>query len=71
MRGGTIEMNEQHTKGTLAKIRGRIEEALGRLTGNRRQQVRGVARQVEGDVRLGVGDAQDAVKRHEDNAPTR
>ena len=64
-------MNHQQTQGTLTKIRGKIEAALGRLTGNRRQQVRGVAHQVEGDVRHGVGDAQDAVKRHEDNAPTR
>lgn len=62
-------MNEQQTKGNLARIRGRIEEALGRLTGNRRQQVRGVARQVEGDIRHGVGDAQDAVKRHENTQP--
>jgi uncharacterized protein YjbJ (UPF0337 family) len=63
-------MNEQHAKGTLARIRGRIEEALGRLTGNRRQQVGGVAHQVEGDVRHGIGDVQETVKRHEDQSPT-
>ena len=56
-------------KGTLVKFRGRIEAALGRLTGNHRQQAGGVVHQVEGDVHNGVGGVQEAAKRHEDHAP--
>jgi uncharacterized protein YjbJ (UPF0337 family) len=63
-------MTDQRVKGTLVNVRGRIEAALGSLTGNRRQQAGGIAHQVEGDVRRGVGDVQEAAKRHEDHPPT-
>ena len=65
-------MNEQQAKGTLVRARGRIEAFLGRLTGNRRQQAGGVAHQVEGAVRHGVGDVQQAAGKHGNpDAPTR
>jgi uncharacterized protein YjbJ (UPF0337 family) len=56
-------MNRQQVKGTLLRARGSLESLLGRLTGNRRQDAKGVAHQVEGTVRHGIGDVQQAVER--------
>lgn len=58
-------MADQHAKGTVNKIRGTFEQWLGKLTGNRRTRAGGVARQAQGGIQQGVGDVQDAVKRHE------
>ena len=55
-------MNDQQAKGTLVKVRGTLESFLGRLTGNRRQDAKGVAHQAEGTMRHGIGDIQQAVE---------
>lgn len=55
-------MTDEHTKGTISKVRGKIEVWLGRLTGNKGQQVKGHARQVQGAGQQGLGDVQDAVR---------
>ena len=55
-------MTDEHTKGALSKARGKIEEGLGKLTGNRPQQARGTVRQVQGQAQEGLGDVQDAVR---------
>jgi uncharacterized protein YjbJ (UPF0337 family) len=64
-------MNDQQVKGSLVKGRGRIEAFLGRLTGNRRQQAKGVVHQAEGNVRHGIGDVQQAVERPAGQDPTK
>ncbi len=64
-------MNEQQTKGTLTKAKGNIEAFFGRLTGNRKQQVKGAAHQVEGDVRHGIGDVQQTIERPTEPESTR
>jgi uncharacterized protein YjbJ (UPF0337 family) len=53
--GGMLHDHE-HVKGMLSKARGKVEEGLGKVTGNKREQVRGEARQVQGD-------AQDAIRK--------
>lgn len=60
-------MTNEHTKGAISKARGRIEEAVGKLTGDRREEARGKVRQVQGEAQEGLGDVQDAVRkdRHE------
>ena len=63
-------MADQHLRGTLLKVRGRIEQGLGRLTGNRRRRAGGIAHQVEGSARQGVGGIPDAVRGHGDRPPT-
>lgn len=60
----TTEMADQHTKGTISKAKGKIEEGCGKLTGNRRQQAKGQAEQVQGSAQQGLGDIGDAVRRH-------
>ena len=57
-------MTDEHTKGTVSKAKGRVEEGLGKLTGSRQQQAKGKAKQVQGSVQHGLGDVQDAVRRH-------
>jgi uncharacterized protein YjbJ (UPF0337 family) len=60
--GGMIDMTDEHTKGAISKVQGKVEEGLGKLTGNRQQQLRGKARQVQGDAQKGLGDVQDTVR---------
>lgn len=56
-------MTDEHTKGAVSKVQGKVEEGLGKLTGNRQQEVKGKARQVQGGAQEGLGDIQDAVRK--------
>lgn len=56
-------MNKDQVKGVAEQAKGRIKEAAGDLTGNRQLQQEGRADQVGGNVRKGVGDAKEQVKR--------
>ncbi len=55
-------MTDEHTKGTISKVTGEVEEGLGKLTGNREQQLHGKAKQVQGSGQEVLGDIQDAVR---------
>jgi uncharacterized protein YjbJ (UPF0337 family) len=55
-------MTDQHTKGAISKVQGKVEEGLGKLTGDRKQQARGKVRQVQGDAQGRLGDVVDAVR---------
>jgi uncharacterized protein YjbJ (UPF0337 family) len=55
-------MTDEHTKGTISKVTGKVEEALGKLTGNKKQELHGTARQVQGSGQEALGDIQDAVR---------
>jgi uncharacterized protein YjbJ (UPF0337 family) len=56
-------MANEHVKGTLSKARGKLEEGLGKLTGNTQEQARGKVRQVQGSAQQGLGDVEDAVRK--------
>jgi len=56
-------MTNEHTKGAISKVRGTIEEAVGKVTGDRRGQARGKVRQVQGELQEGLGDIQDAARK--------
>jgi uncharacterized protein YjbJ (UPF0337 family) len=56
-------MTDEHLKGTLNKAHGKVEEGLGKLSGDRKQQARGKVRQVQGTAQEGLGDVQDVVRR--------
>ena len=56
-------MSDEQVKGTLSKAQGKVEEGLGKVTGNKQEQGRGKARQVQGDAQKGLGDIQDAVRK--------
>ena len=59
-------MTDEHIKGAISKAEGKVEEGLGKLTGNRRQQAHGKVKQVQGDAQKGLGDIQDAVRGPQD-----
>ena len=53
-------MTDLHAEGATNKAKGQIEEGLGKLTGDRRQEAKGKVKQAEGRVQQGLGDLQDA-----------
>jgi uncharacterized protein YjbJ (UPF0337 family) len=55
-------MTDEQTKGAISKVQGKLEETLGTLTGDRREEVQGKARQVKGDAQTRLGDVQDKVR---------
>jgi uncharacterized protein YjbJ (UPF0337 family) len=55
-------MTGLRTKGTVNKVTGRVEEGLGKLTGNRAQQSTGKTKQYKGAAQQGVANLQDAAK---------
>ena len=56
-------MTALHTKGASNKAKGQVEEWVGKLRGNRHQEAKGKAAQVQGSIQQGLGDVQDAVRR--------
>ncbi|MEJ7667876.1 MAG: CsbD family protein [Casimicrobiaceae bacterium] len=52
-------MNRNQVKGTAKDVAGKVQEKVGKLTGNTSQQVKGTAKQVEGKVQKGMGDVQE------------
>ena len=55
-------MADEHTKGAICKVKGTVEEGLGKLTHNRKQQAQGKAKQVQGAAQNGLGDVQDTIR---------
>jgi uncharacterized protein YjbJ (UPF0337 family) len=50
---------ENKAGGTMDKVTGKVEEVAGDLTGNDRMQAEGRAKQMKGDLKHGLGEAQD------------
>ena len=55
-------MNKDQVKGSLKEAAGKVQEKTGELTGNKSQELKGAARQVEGNVQKTYGDAKEAAK---------
>ena len=66
--GGTIDMSDEHTKGAISTAQGKVEEGLGKLTGDKEAQVHGKAKQVQGAAQKGLGDVQDAIREPKDKS---
>jgi len=54
-------MNRDQVKGTAKDVTGKVQEGVGKATGNREQEAKGEAKQVEGKVQKGVGNLKDKV----------
>jgi uncharacterized protein YjbJ (UPF0337 family) len=52
-------MTGERTKGSINKATGKAQEGLGKLTGDRSQQAKGKAKQIQGSVQQGIGNVQD------------
>jgi uncharacterized protein YjbJ (UPF0337 family) len=57
-----VDMTDEHILGAISKAKGTVEEGLGKLTHNRKQQAHGKATQVQGAAQNGLGDIQDMAR---------
>jgi uncharacterized protein YjbJ (UPF0337 family) len=55
-------MSEEHVRGGLEKVTGRIKEAAGALTGDGRLKAEGQVDQVKGGAHQAWGDVKDAAR---------
>lgn len=56
-------MNNEHVKGTLNHVKGRVKEEVGHATGNHSMAGEGVIERVKGKIQQGMGDLKDAIKK--------
>lgn len=56
-------MTDLRTKGATNKAKGQVEEGLGKLTGDRREETKGKVKQVQGSAQQSLADIQDASRR--------
>ncbi|MCA8092704.1 CsbD family protein [Burkholderia anthina] len=56
-------MNKDQVKGTAEKVKGKVNEAIGRATHNTKQEVKGDLQQAAGQARKNLGGAKEAVKK--------
>jgi uncharacterized protein YjbJ (UPF0337 family) len=54
-------MNKNQIEGSVKDVTGKVQQKVGKATGNTNQQVKGVAKQIEGKVQKGVGDVEQVV----------
>jgi uncharacterized protein YjbJ (UPF0337 family) len=59
-------MNKQQIKGATNQATGAVKKEVGKLTGDRSTQARGVAREAKGKVQQGAGDAKENMRRDSD-----
>jgi uncharacterized protein YjbJ (UPF0337 family) len=58
----SIEMTDEHTKGDINKAKGKVDEGIRKLTGDRKGQIKGKAKQVQGSAQQTLGDIQDIAR---------
>ena len=56
-------MADERTKGTITGVKGRVEETVGKVTGDKEQEAHGMAKQVQGDAQKALDDVQTPVRR--------
>ena len=57
---------ENKAEGTWDKIKGRTNQAVGSITGNDKQQIKGKAQEIKGEAKEKLGDFKNAMKSDED-----
>lgn len=57
---------EDRAKATAKNVEGKAQEALGNVTGDPEDKAKGQSKQAEGEVRHGVEDVKDNVKKNID-----
>jgi uncharacterized protein YjbJ (UPF0337 family) len=55
-------MNKEQIKGTAKDVAGKVQEATGKILGNKEQQVKGLQKQVSGTAEKTYGDVKEIVK---------
>ena len=65
-------MNKDQVKGAAENVKGKINEAVGKATGDKSRELKGGLQQGAGEVRKAYGDAEEAAKDHaKDDAKAR
>ncbi|HUQ75501.1 MAG TPA: CsbD family protein [Burkholderiales bacterium] len=59
-------MNKDQAKGHLKDMAGKVRQKVGKVTGNRSEQAKGMATRAEGKVQKGVGDLKNAARKKDD-----
>lgn len=54
-------MSDEHSKGAISTVKGKIKQGVGKLTGKKELEAKGKAQQVQGSAQGTLGDVQDAV----------
>lgn len=55
-------MNKDQANGALKNIGGKVQQEIGKVTGNKHQQVEGLKNQIAGKAQVVIGDAKAAIK---------
>ena len=55
-------MNKDQVKGSVKVAEGKIQQNVGKVTGNETQQAKGLLKQVAGKTQKNLGDAKQAMK---------
>lgn len=55
-------MNRNQVNGMAMYVLGKIQQTVGRFTGNQKQQTKGFQRQITGKAKIAIGDAQKILK---------
>ena len=56
-------MTDEHVKGTVTDVKGKVEEKVGKVTGDKEQEAHGMAKQVQCDAQKALDDVQTPVRR--------
>ena len=56
-------MTDLHAQGATNKAKGQVEEGLGKLTGDRRQEAKGKVKQIQGSAQQNLAELLDAGRR--------
>jgi uncharacterized protein YjbJ (UPF0337 family) len=56
-------MNKNQIEGRVKDVAGKLQQRVGKATGNTNQQLKGVAKQIEGKVQKGVGAVEHALRK--------
>ncbi|MGA8048639.1 MAG: CsbD family protein [Burkholderiales bacterium] len=55
-------MNKNQIKGAARDFVGKAQQEAGKLLGSKKQQVKGLEKQISGRLQKGVGDAAEAIR---------
>jgi uncharacterized protein YjbJ (UPF0337 family) len=56
-------MNKDQVKGVALKAKGKLNETVGKVTGNRSQEIKGDLQQAAGGIRQSFGNAKARIRR--------
>jgi len=60
-------MNRDQAKGHMKDIAGKARSKLGAITGNRKQQAKGMAQRAAGKAQKAVGDAKNVARKNREH----